>query len=322
MANDINKEVLDQLLVEVTGEIAEYLRKDEADLRKAAGDDDDASGADDSEGSSGPSDPVDSGAPEASAAPAGPPEGAAPEGSPDQGPPMDDGMGQDPMAGQDPGQQAIEPAPSVEGLQAEYMKLDPEALKMHYLACKEALMAQMGAGPEASAPMAPPGAAPGPEASATAGPPPPPEASAPAFKGELSAGKQLSTSEEANGGAVSKGASLGKSQKDFEIEALKQQLAKNENDLKKQEEELLKLAMRLTAPLRKSYRSLSELQYVDKEGSTEKKSPVEGLSKNEIVTKLRVKARDEQLNKSDRDLINQYTCGVVDVSKIEHLLVK
>lgn len=314
MADKINQEVLDQLLVEVTSEIAEYLRKDEADLRKAADEDDEsAAPAEESEGSEGPAAPAEASAPEGSEAPPA-------EGAPAESPQMDEASaapeGSAPHEGGE-----IEPAPTVEGLQAEYMKLDPEALKMHYLACKSALMAQMGAGPEASAPAAPEASAPPaapPAASAPAAPPAAPEASAPMAMGEMkSSGKQLEAPAEANGGEISAGSKLGKS----EVEVLKEKLAKAEANSKEQEAQLLELAMKLTAPLRKSIKGVSELAFVAKEGSTDKKSPVEGLSKNEIVAKLRDKARGD-LKKSDRELITAYTMGNVDVSKIEHLLVE
>lgn len=313
MADKINQEVLDQLLVEVTSEIAEYLRKDEADLRKAVGEEDESAPSEESEGSEGPA------APEASAAPPGGEESAPAEAPPAEGSPQMDEASAAPEGSAPHEGGEIEPAPTVEGLQSEYMKLDPEALKMHYLACKSALMAQMGAGPEASAAPAPEASAPA--ASAPAAPPAAPEASAPMAMGELkSSGKQLEASAEANGGEISAGSKLGKSET-AQIAELKAQLAKTEALNKSQEEQLLELAMKLTAPLRKSIRNVSELAYVAKEGSTEKKSPVEGLSKNEIVAKLRDKARSD-LKKSDRELITAYTMGNVDVSKIEHLLVE
>lgn len=314
MADKINQEVLDQLLVEVTSEIAEYLKKDEADLRKAADEDEGSAPAEESEGSEGPA------APEASASE----EGSAPEGPP---PPDASAAPEAPAAPEGvaapDAQGEIEPAPTVEGLQAEYMKLDPEALKMHYLACKSALMAQMGAGPEASAAPAPEASgAPAPAASAPAAPPAAPEASAPMAMGEMkSSGKQIEGSPEANGGEIKAGSKLGKSEIQLEIEALKAKLAKAEETSKEQEAQLLELAMKLTAPLRKSIKGVSELAFVAKEGQSEKKSPVAGLSKNEVVAKLREKARGD-LKKSDRDLITAYTMGNVDVSKIEHLLVE
>lgn len=304
MADKINEDVLDQLLVEVTDEIAGYLRKDEAALRKAVGDEGPPAPDEESEGSEGPSAP---------AASAGPPdEGSAPPEA--SAPAPDAAMAPEasaPDAGMAPqgDQQAIEPAPSVEALMGEYQKLDPEALKMHYLACKQALMMTMGAGPEASAPQGPP---PGPQGAPA--PAPAPEASAPPMQmGEMSAGKSIDLSDGANGGEV-KGGKLGKSEKDIEIEMLKAKLAKND-------EQILELAMKLTAPIRKSVKGLSDLAFIAKEGAGAT-SPVASLSKSEIIAKLREKSRDGSLKKSDREKINDFTLGAagVTVKDIEHLL--
>lgn len=305
----ISAEILDQMMAEVTAEVAEYLQQDVSALRKAAEDD---SADDESEGSSGPAAPPveESSAPDAGAAEAA--EASAGEDSAPDSPMMDEASAAPEGSAAHEGGE-IEPAPSVEGLQAEYMKLDPEALQMHYIACKGALMASMGGGQPA---------APGPEASAgappPAAPPPAPEASAaPMAMGEMSAGKQI-TNTDANGGEVEKGKSLGKSEmaaeKDAEIASLKEQLKKNE-------EAVLELALQLTKPLRKSVKGLSELAFIPKT-ETENKPKVETLSKSEIVSKLREKSRTPNLKKSDRDLINQFTCGVegVTVKDIEHLL--
>lgn len=303
MANEfnINESALDAVLAEVTGEIAEMLRKDEATLAKAAEKSPvDDEPAESSEGTAGPTDPVEDSKEESeSAAPpmaeeASSPEqtaaAAAPEGSPEH------------EAGE------IEPAPTVEELQGEYAKLDPEALKMHYLACKAAIMAAMG-GNEASAPAAPM-APPAPEMSASA---------PPTLKGEMEAGKEVKVADEI-GGQMEAG-KMTKSEANAELDALKAQLAAQAEQLKKGEETMLQLAELVTKPLRKSIKGLSDLAFVAKTDETEKKPASAGLSKNEIVGKLRERVRsDEKLTKSDRDLINQYTVGNVDVSKIEHLL--
>lgn len=311
--NPISAEILDQMMAEVTAEVAEFLQQDAGALRKAIDGDDAAD--DESEGSEGPAaSPEESSAPEASADEAPGAEASMGDEAPADDSPMMDEASAAPegSAAHEGGE--IEPAPTVEGLQAEYMKLDPEALKMHYLACKSALMASMGegqpdmgAGPDASAGAPPPAA-----------PPAAPEASAPMAMGEMSAGKEISNTD-GNGGEVEKG-KMGKSEgfaaKDAEIASLREQLKKNE-------EAVLELAMQLTKPLRKSVKGLSELAFIPKD-APEKKSKVETLSKSEIVSKLREKSRTEGLKKSDRDLINKFTCGVegVTVKDIEHLLTE
>ncbi len=312
MANDtktkFSPEELDSMLASVTSEVIEFLRKDEAELAKAVKD----APAEESEGSEGPAAPEASApapdeAPPADAAPpmddgsapaeAAPPEGSAPaDGAPAPAP---DAMAQD---------QAIEPAPTVEQLQAEYSQLDPEALKLHYLACKGAIMMAMGqAGPEASAPapdasappMAPPGGAPAPEASAP-----------PAFKAEMGAGKKIDLSD-GNGGEIKAG-KLGKSESDQRIEALELQL-------KKSEQTMLQLVEIVAKPLRKSVKGVSELQFITKEGDAPVAAPSSTMTKAEITSKLREKAKTT-LSKSDRDLMNQFVVGAVDITKIEHLL--
>lgn len=303
------KEKLDALLVEVGNELAEMV-KAESELAKSATDD---APAEESEGSSGPTEPDgDTGgeAPMGGAPEAAPPEAtAAPEAppSPEQsGAPAPDAA---------PGaEQAIEPAPTVEELQAEYSKLDPEALKMHYLACKSALMmimgADQGAGPEASAPAAPPAAPPmAPEASPAAPPP--------AMKAEMKIGKAkdapLGTAD-SNGGEVKEGGSMKivKSEKDVEIESLRKQLDA-------QNDALLKLAEIVAKPIRKSVKGVSDLKFVER--TEEPKAPVAAtLTKAEINQKLRDKVREGKLSKSDKDLVSKYMAKAVDITKIEHLL--
>lgn len=302
--NSVRQDVIDQMLAEVTADVAEFLNRDVSSLRKAAEDGVEPTD-EESEGSSGPAAPAEASAPDdgaPDAGPPGPPDGMAPE-----APPMDPSMGAGPDAGMDQG--AIEPAPTVEELQGEYMKLDPEALKMHYMACKQAIMAAMGA--DAGGGMPPDAGA------APAAPPMAPEASAPpAMKAEVPAGKVI-TESDGNGGETKKGSALGKSEAEIENAALKQQLKKNEEDF-------ATLALKLIGPsLRKSVKGISEIAFVPKEGDIAGKSKTEGLSKNEIVQKLREKSRNESLKKSDRDLINKYTCGVsgVTVADIEYLLV-
>lgn len=299
MKTTFTPEELDGVIAEISDQVSEYLRKDEAFLAKAVGDEQD----EESEGASGPAVPLSDESEEEGSAPAEAPpmdEGSAPAEAPpmDGAPPMDEGSA--PVDGA-PDDGTIAPAPTVEELQAEYATLDPEQLKLHFLACKQAIMAAMGGDPAQApqpAPMAPPGAAPM--------APPGPEASAPpAMKGEMSSAK--------SGGEMSKGKPLGKSEKDLEIDLLREQLAKNE-------EALMALVDLVAKPLRKSVKGISELAFLSKDGgSTE--STVPTLTKSEIISVLREKAKsDTTLKKSDRDLITKFTIGSVDASKIEHLL--
>lgn len=222
-------------------------------------------------------------APEASAAPA-PDAAAAPE--------ADAGMEQGP----------VDPA----ALEAEYAKLPPEELKAHYLAAKAALFAVMGgasagapagAPPDASASAAPvpPGASAAPAPSAV--PPPPPAPSAPA------AGPSATPVDPTLGKAAmpsNPNGSLGKSEVD---------------DLKAQVATMAKaLSLLAGSPMRKA---ITDLSYVPKAGE---EKPAVKLTKGEVLGKLKEVTRNPSLQKSDRDLINRYCEGGVDVSAIEHLL--
>jgi len=297
-------EELDGVIAEISDQVADYLRKDEAALAKAMPGEPD----EESEGSEGPAAPEASeAAPEDEASPAD--EGSAPA---DAAPPAEEGsapdMGAAPPEGDQAGQeQAIEPAPTVEQLQAEYMNLDPEALKLHYLACKGAIMAAMGGqGSPADAPQAPPAAPP------AAPPMAAPEASAPpAMKGEM-------PSTEGNGGEIKAG-KLGKSES-AEVAALKAELAAQADSLAKNEQALMQLVEMVAKPLRKSVKGISELAFLSKDGQ-EATTAALPLTKSEIMSTLREKAKtDTTLKKSDRDLINKFALGQADAKSIAHLL--
>lgn len=313
---EIEKEKLDAMLADLAVELAPMLKAEAQALAKAADED---SPAEESEGSGEPAGPPASESEEsAPAEDSGPPaEASAP--APEASAPAPEMSAPAPEASAAPGQdQAIQPAPTVEALQAEYAKLDPEAQKMHYLAVKAALLATMGAaggagpaGPEASAGAPPMGAPPaGPEASAGAPPmgPPPPEASAPMQMGEMKA-KQLAASP-GNGGK------LGKSEEQVKIEALTKQVEEQNTALAG----LAKAFDKLTTPQRKAVTGISQLRYLQK-SAEEPAKPVAQLTKKEVDEKLKDKIREGKLSKSDKDLVAKYTVGAVDISKIEHLLV-
>jgi hypothetical protein len=190
----------------------------------------------------------------------------------------------------------------VEQLQAAYSQLPPDQLKLHFLAAKAALMATMGAeqgaGPEAS--MAPPGAP----------PQAPPGAGAPPMAMAEMSGKQMPASP-GNGGK------MGKSEDSLKIEALEKQLTAQNDELLK----LVQIVDKVTTPIRKSVKGLSDLKFIDR-SEGEKKSPAAQLSKADVAEKLKERIRGGKLSKSDKEMVSQYTMGMVDVSKIEHLLVE
>lgn len=181
----------------------------------------------------------------------------------------------------------------VNALTAEYSKLPPEELKMHYIASKAALMQTMqaaqgaGAGgppPDASAPPSPAGS-PAPDAPPAA--PPAPEGPPMALKNEMKPAPV----------PMAKSEGLSKAEAD---------------DLRAQIEGLTKaVTIVLGAPQRKAVTSLAFL--------AKSEEPAKTLSKAEVDAKLKDKIRTN-LSKSDRALINQFTLNQIDVSKIEHLL--
>jgi hypothetical protein len=302
------KEWLDAALNQCAVELTDMLKSEQAALAKSVTDD---APAEESEGSEGPASPPPS---DASAGSDGPPpaEASAPPpggevSAPDDGtPPASPEQSAAAAAPEGtPEHEAgeIEPAPTMEALQAEYMKLDPEALKMHYLAAKGALAAAMGAagaGPEASAPAAPPA----PPAAAA-----PPPGAAPMAMGEMK-GKQIDLSD-GNGGEVEKG-KMSKSEKDVEIEGLKKQL-------EEQNKALLQLAEVVATPIRKSVKGLSDLKFIERTDETPP-SKTATLSKKEVQAALSEKVRSGKLSKADKELVLKYSVGGVDLTKIEHLL--
>lgn len=273
---------LKAILAEVEQEINDLLKAEGKKLAKAAGDDD-AEGSAPPEGSSAPPD-----APEASPGEESPGEASAPADkdaspAPADASPAPGADGQDPAADDQP--------MDMESLKAEYAKLPPEELKMHYMAAKAALFMAVGGGQEASAAGDAGQPAPAPSA-------PPSEASAPApaMKKELQASP-------GSGGQMKKSETAAPQvdPRDEEIKLLKSQV-----------EGLAVVVDKVLAqPLRKAITSVAHLPKTEVEKKT--------LTKEEINVKLSEKAR-EPLKKSDRDLINKFYTGSAGLADIEHLL--
>ena len=120
---------------------------------------------------------------------------------------------------------AIQPAPTVAELQAEYDKLSDEELAMHVMAAKAAASARnAAAAPVAPAPMAPP---------APANPMPPEMA----LKTEIK-----------------------KSESDLKIEALEQALAEAKANVEKQTKAIEDLVEYVSKPVRKSLKYITEIE--------------------------------------------------------------
>jgi hypothetical protein len=211
-------------------------------------------------------------------------------------------QGEPGMEGAPPaGEPGMEGQPGAEGpvdpaaLEAEYAKLPIQELQAHYLAAKAALFAMMGQGQgqEQGAPQgAPPPSAP-PPAGPSAGAPPPagPSAGAPPQMA-MSEGKQIPA-----------GSGIGG------------EMSKNESDLQAQVEKLTSvLSLFIGKPIQKAVTGTS---YVAK---SEETTEVKSITPAQVTAKLSQLTRSPDLKKSDRDLVNGYYEGTVNVSAIAHLL--
>lgn len=294
---DFTQEQLDNLIQEVRQELNLLTKSDSVEAQKLQKDETKDSPAEESTGDEGPSEPEGSQAADREAKaqpgePSAPDSGVAP---PDASASPDQSAAPAHAEGTEGGE--IEPAPTVEGLKAEYCQLDPEALKMHFLAAKEALIQSMGAAgqQEAATPVAPPAPAASPSA-------------APMMMSE----KESFLLE-----------SLAKAE--ARLKELDASLTKKSDELAKQEEALTKLTTTMAnaieknpvPTLRKSVRGLSDLQYLNKSGSEEPKT----LSKAEVDNKLMALAREGKLSKNDRAAVTDFFVNPKDgLSKVAHLL--
>lgn len=297
----ITQNELKNVLAQVEAELATVLKSERDNLSKlskaAPGEDEGSAGGGEDESAGGP--PAAEGSASAGAPPADAAGGPAAPADASAGAPPADGA-QPGMEGQ--GDPAMDTGPvDPAALQAEYEKLAPEELQAHLMAAKAALeskMAQAGAGaaggPPGAPPMAPPGAggppgAPpaGPAMAGPGGPPPPPMG-----KGEM-------PSHDTNGDVGKK-------------------LGKMESSLKEAGEQiqLLTKALELTLgrPARKAFTGKDFVP-----PAVNKVDP-KSLSKSEITTKLKNKASDSSLAKKERELINGYYNGTVNVDSLAHLL--
>jgi len=306
---EIEQEDLDKLIEEVATELNGMLKSQSEELAKNLPPNAENPGAEQSEGSASASpmseDSSASSPPEMSSASSGSESSSdgssGSESTSDSSESTGDHMEPGHDEHQEEAQAAIEPAPTVEGLMAEYAKLPPEEMQMHYEAVKAAMMQMAGAaGQQPQA--APPAPAPAPQM-------PPPEM---AMKAEMPAS-------EGSGGQMSKGKPMKKSEEQLKLETLETELSAMKAERDALDKELVKLVDVLERPIRKSIKSVAELDYVAKE---EKASPAASMSKQEVTQKLREKVRQGNLKKSDREAIEGFYCGSVDVSKVEHLLTE
>lgn len=283
----IKDSALKALIAEVEAEIGDLLKSEKQKLSKAAEDLDEEQAEASADASPPPeADPSAEASAEASA-----PMGDAPED--EMSAPAEDSAPAEASA-PPPGDDAMQPQEDMaeaapmdpEALKAEYMKLPPEELEMHLMAAKAAMM-EMSGGQDAQADAgAPPPAA-----------PPAPEQSAPAMKAEEKPHKKAQKEEH-------KDVEMSKSEKSISNERLK--------ELEAQVEGLVKaLDLALGQPMRKAVTSVA---FVPR---TEETKPT--LNKGQVMEQLK-EVTKQNLKKSDRELINRYCLGEVEVEKIQHLL--
>lgn len=293
----IDKEKLDAMMAAVGEELEQMLAKSAVD--DDPGETSSGSGSPvepDASADAAPAAEESAPAPEASVAPEAP----APEASPEQP------VAASPEGAPDMGGEAIEPAPTVEALQAEYAKLDVEALKMHYLAAKSALVAAMG---NQAAP-----AAPAPEASAPA-----PVAAAPAAPAPDAFGKsEAYKSQQAELKALKK--ALEDQKADFEAKLEKKLIEATTKATEDSDKAIMDLVNVLSTPVRKAATKISDIKFLGKNGDNNEGNK-EPLTKAQIKARLSTLIQGGTLSKSDKDKIAQYSV-TQDISKIEHLLVE
>lgn len=311
MAN-LKKSDIDSLLSEVEDALTAALKEEQEKLSKAHPGEENSSEVDSDTSATSPKEPEASTSPPPGDGDTSSPAPDASASAPPASAPTDASAA--PADGSAPADPGADPSNDPQALQDEYSKLgaaDPEALKNHYLACKAALFALMGAGADASA-AAP--AAPGAPPAGPAASPSPPVASPspdapPAMKSEKSAGGMPTTTEAANGGQ-----GMMKSDKE-EIKGLTEKLAK-------QEEAMAGLLTVVTSmvetPVRKAITSIAHMSKTEEEKPS-KEADFTKLPKAEVKALLR-KAAEKPLRKSDRDLITSFDLGHVGVDKIVHLI--
>jgi len=277
---------LKALLAEVSADLEKAMASEANELRKAIGDE---------PGEEDPSAAPDASAPEGSATAAdaspAPADGSAspgPEASASPGGDMGPGDGLDPAA-----DAAVDP----EALKQEYMKLGPEGIKVHFMACKAAAMEMVGGGGD-------PAGAPAPSPSPAPMAPPGPGAG-PGAPGVMKDERLMSIQPK---GKITNGpdrlADIAVTKSEKEIDSLRAQV------------DLLSKAIHeiVGKPIRKA---VTEVEF---NGKPELPTTTKLLSKSEVTAKLKVVTSRHDLAKGDRERINQYYDGQVTIEGISDLL--
>lgn len=349
---------LKSILAEVEGEIASLIKSEKAKLAKNAseqspgGESSPAESSPAGESAGGP--PAEgsesAGAPAMSAAPA-----PSPSAAPAAAPAAPEAAPADPAAA---GMDAGAP-PSLEELAAEYSKLPPEELKMHYLAAKTALFQTMGsadagAGMDPAAGAAPSPAPALPSASPAGDVPPAP----PAMKGEMPYGSKTVGNDESASDSdpkpsgtgdtksiVTKGSMPYGSKKPGDdskasdsnpkptgtgqtkpVITEKSELESELESLRKGQSEITKVLEALIGtPERKAFTG-TEIQYIKKSEIESKpvskklRKSVEEMTTTDVNARLNEITRSPSLKKSDRERINKFYANMLDLNEIKDLL--
>jgi hypothetical protein len=213
---------------------------------------------------------------------------------PGAGPAAEDSQEASPQEDGDPAAEEGGEA-SPEALRDEYLKLDTDSLKMHYLAVKAALMTKLGGDQ---------GAGPGMEQSAPiqAPPPAPPQGPPPMGKSEVEILSRLTKAE--------KGLE--------EVEVLRKSLKEKDATIASLEENIGKVAagfQKLVTSGQVMRKSVQGISFLPKPG-TETGAEVSNLSRGELIKKLTEVTSLGKLEKADRDIINRFVVGTGPVESI------
>lgn len=244
-------------------------------------------------------------------------EGTSTDGAPEASP-GDQGQNEQ-SPGEQPGEEApgeqsenpaTDEAQDPEALKAEYMKLPPEELKLHFMAAHAALMELTGGDQ-------------GQEGASEGAPTEQPQAPVPA-EGTPAPGEQSMVQKKEIKASEGSGGTMKKSEAAFEsrLKTLEKALKDKDETIQAMEEKFGKAVEGLTSfvqartgiGLRKSIAGIS---FDKKPGDEPELAP---MAKSEVVKKLNELTASPSLKKSDRELINKYIISGAPQSTIAHLL--
>lgn len=306
----LDKKQLEKVLESVTADVAAMLKSEteEVSLNKA------------DPGEETPAEKTPAGSSTESSAPAD----AAPEAPHDEAAEASAAAAPADAAPEASGDPANDAQATPEALQAEYAQLPVEELKMHYMACKSALMQMLGAGADGA----------GPEASASPEGAPAPEASAPAPEASPEMGKKELKLGDGSGGKITKSegedlaARLAKTEAALaEVETLKKALTDKDATIASLEESVGRVADGFKKLLERQgamRKSVAGVSFIGKPGTPTPAEAgsidVSSLSKAEVTARLRDISANPKLAKSDRDTINKFYSGQVGIDGVAKLL--